>query len=96
MAAKRSVLAELMGSAGADAAQRGLQLSHLPELLGEGMPELPRNPVGRHRLIRSLQQRFGPNFRSLPGIKDLVKQFDDEIALEVKVQRMKAIKARSK
>ncbi len=80
-----------MGSTGA-AGNGKLSLNQLPEILGEGMPELPRNPVGRHRLIRSLQQRFGKNYRSLPGVKDLVAEFDKDIDLEIRIQRIGAIR----
>lgn len=80
-----------MGSKASDRSGR-LSLSQLPEILGDAMPELPRSPVGRHRLVRALQQRFGANFRSLPGIKDLVEEFDKDIEFERKVARMKAIK----
>lgn len=90
MATRKATLAELMGSTGAEAGK--LSLSHLPEILGEAMPELPKTSLGRHRLIRSLQQRFGDNFRSLPGIKDLIKEFDDDMALERKIAKLKAIK----
>ncbi len=92
MSEKKFSLAEVMGEKAANKGE-GLKLSHLPAILGDAMPELPRNPLGRHRLIRSLQQRYGKNFRSLPGIKDLVKEFDDEIAFEVRVQKMRNIKA---
>ncbi len=85
-----------MGKAGADKAEGGLKLSHLPSMLGDGMPELPKTPLGRHRLVRSLQQRYGANFRSLPGIKDVIKQFDDEIAFEKRVAQIKAVKMRKK
>lgn len=81
-------LAELMGSSGA----QGMQLSRLHEVLGEKTPELPRNPVGRHRLVTALSNRFGPNFRSLPGVSDLMKQFDGEVEFERKLARMKAIR----
>ena len=90
---KRTTLAEIMGSKAA-AAGHSLSLEHLPDILGEAMPELPKNAVGRHRLVRSLQQRFGANFRALPGVSDLVKQFDKEIEFENKVTRMQAIKYR--
>lgn len=86
--AKRASLAELMGK---DASE-GLSLSKLPDILGEAMPELPKNAVGRHRLIRALQQRFGNNYRSLPGVKDLVSEFDKDVAFESKVKRMSAIR----
>jgi hypothetical protein len=88
--AKRASLAELMGAQAANKTE--LRLSHLPEILGEAMPELPRTPVGRHRLIRALQQRFGANFRSLPGLKDLIKEFDDDLEFEKKIAKMQAIK----
>jgi hypothetical protein len=91
---KRTSLAEMMGSQAASKTE--LRLSHLPDILGEAMPELPRDPVGRHRLIRALQQRFGPNFRSLPGLKNLIKEFDDDLDFEKKVAKMKAIQYQPK
>lgn len=95
MATKKASLAELMGSKAANSSE-GLSLRQLPDILGDAMPELPRNPVGRHRLIRALQQRFGANFRSLPGIKNLVAEFDNEISFEDKVAQMKALRMRRK
>lgn len=89
--AKKASLSEIMGSVGASK-QGSLELRHLPQILGEGMPELPRNEVGRFRLVRALQQRFGDNFRSLPGVSDLVKQFDNEVELETKIARISQIK----
>lgn len=88
---RKTTLAELMGSKASDRAGR-LSLGQLPEILGDAMPELPRTAVGRHRLIRALQQRFGPNFRSLPGIKDLVEEFDKDIEFERKIAQMKEIR----
>ena len=83
----------MMGTAAAGhAGTGGLRLSHLPQILGDATPELPRNPVGRHRLIMALHQRFGPNFRSLPGVSGLVDQFDSEVEFERKLAQMKAIK----
>lgn len=87
--AKKLSLAELMGKQGA---QSGMELSRLHEVLGEKMPELPRNPVGRHRLISALSQRFGPNFRSLPGVTDLMKQFDNEVDFERRIAQLKQVK----
>ena len=92
---KKLSLAELMGKQAASSGSRGgLRLEQLGDILGDAMPDLPRNPVGRHRLIRSLQQRFGRNFRSLPGVGDLVKQFDSDIEMERKITRIQAIKYR--
>jgi hypothetical protein len=82
-------LNELMGSGtkGED-----LKLSRLHEILGDAMPELPRNAVGRHRLVRALQQRFGRNFRSLPGVSGLVKEFDHETKFEQKLGQIRGIR----
>ena len=89
---KKVSLNELMGSAGN---HRGnIALKDLPEILGDNLPELDHSPVGRIRLIRALKQRFGDNFRSLPGIKGIVQEFDEMADVEVTVQKLKNIKAR--
>jgi len=89
---KKTTLAELMGSSAAGRGEQGLTLKQLPVILGDAMPQLPRNAVGRHRLVRALQQRFGSNFRSLPGVSGLIKEFDDDMAFEHKVNKIAAIK----
>lgn len=88
---KRTSLSELMGS---HAASQGgsLSLEHLPQILGDAMPELPRNAVGRIRLIRSLKARFGPNFRALPGVSNIVRDFDQAIVHEGRIAKISAIK----
>ncbi len=73
-------------------AEGNLSLKMLPEILGDAMPELPKSAIGRHRLIRALQQRFGPNFRSLPGVMGLVKEFDDTVSFEKRVSTVGNIK----
>lgn len=93
--ARKVSLAELMGKPAASA-EGQLRLSQLKDILGEAMPELPRSAVGRHRLIRSLQQRFGVNFRTLPGVSDLVKEFDSELELERKIAQIRNIKFKGK
>lgn len=90
----KASLAELMGSKAASSG--GLSLSQLPDILGDAMPELPRNAVGRFRLIQALQQRFGDNFRALPGVKNIVKEFDDEVAYEGRIAKISAIRLRRK
>ena len=92
MGNKKSSLAEIMGKAGAEYSSAGLRLEHLPEVLGEAMPDMPKNAIGRHRLLRSLKQRFGPNFRSLPGISDVVKEFDSVVQTEITISKLRNIK----
>lgn len=88
---RRAGLSELMGSKGA-AEGGNLRLEHLPQILGDLMPELPQNAVGRHRLVSALSQRFGPNFRTLPGVKGLVDEFDENIKHAQLAARLRAIK----
>lgn len=80
-----------MGRHGSDSAGE-LTLSDLPDLLGEALPDLPKNAVGRFRLLRSLKARFGPNFRALPGVSNLLREFDGVVDLEIRAARLRGIK----
>lgn len=88
---KKVTLAELMGGAGSQAAKRKLSLDDLGELLGERLPRLEYSPVGRLRLTTALRNRFGDSYRTLPGIEDLLKEFDDEAKFNVKKMQMRMI-----
>lgn len=93
---KRLSLAELVGK---DAASKGesLSLHNLSRVLGpDNTPELPRNAVGRFRLVRSLKHRFGANFRALPGVKNLLKEFDDEVHFEDRIAQLRNVRMRGK
>lgn len=80
-----------MGKAGNTAEKRKLTLADLPNLLGDALPDLPKNPVGRLRLISAMRNRFGDNWRAIPGVQDIVKEFDDEAKFRVKLEEMKMI-----
>jgi len=77
-----ATLGEVMGRKGAHAQERGVSLHDLPDLLGEGMPKLEFHALGRVRLMRALRQRFGENFKSVPGIQHVIAQFDHEARQE--------------
>lgn len=74
-----ATLGEILGRKGAAAHSRGIELTDLPDLLGEEMPHLPHDPVGRARLVRALIQRFGQNYRSKPGVQQILHKFDSAI-----------------
>jgi hypothetical protein len=76
-------LGEVMGKKGENAHSRGIDLKDLPDLLGEGMPHLEFHALGRVRLMRALRQRFGDNYRNVPGIQSVIKKFDDETKIEM-------------
>ncbi len=91
MAGKTASLAEMMGRKSEQAKEQGLGLDDLKELLGEGMPDLKFNAVGRIRLVRALKQRFGAGFRSIPGVSGIMKEFDEESRFNLTVIKMKGL-----
>jgi len=84
-----ATLGELMGSN-----QSSMSLKELDKILGEKTPELPRNAVGRFRLIKSLQQRFGNGYRNLPGVSNIIKEFDEDVRFSEIIDTMKSIKVK--
>lgn len=86
----RASLSELIGSSGGESGK--LTLKQLPEILGDAMPKLPRDRVGKLRLTTALRNRFGHDYRNLPGVEDLLKEFDEEIHFESRLAQLKAIK----
>ena len=93
---KKVSINELMGSGGSRAKGKKLTLDDLGELLGERLPKLEFSPVGRMRLTTALRNRFGDNYKSLPGIDDIMREFDSEAKFNVKLQEMKQIRAKGK
>ncbi len=80
-----SNLNELMGK------DTKITLDNLQEILGEAMPEMPFDRIGRMRLINALQQRFGQQYMNIPGVKEVIKHFDEEVktANIIKMNRRK-------
>ncbi len=93
---KKASLNELMGKGGDTAKSRDLTLKDLPAILGDAMPEINKTPVGRLRLVSALRNRFGDQWRNIPGVTGLIKEFDEEAAFNVKLQEMKMIGKSSK
>jgi len=85
-------LNEMMGERGEKGGAKKLSLDDLSTILGERMPKLEFSPVGRLRLTNALRLRFGDQYRNLPGITDIIKDFDKEAAFSVKLQEIKQIK----
>jgi hypothetical protein len=92
---KKVSINELMGKAGAGAKSgKKLSLEDLSALLGERMPKLEFSPVGRLRVTTALRNRFGDNYRNLPGIDDIMKEFDREAEFNVKLAEMRQIRGK--
>lgn len=75
---KPASLAELIGKE----PKGRMTCDDLPKLLGEKMPDLPRNRIGRYRLMNALKVRFGPGFKNIPGLKDIIEDFDEDVETE--------------
>jgi hypothetical protein len=78
-AGKPAKLGELLGKS---ADNKDMGLKDLPELLGEQMPDMPMNRLGKYRLMQALKIRFGAGYRNLPMIKSLMNEFDEEMKIE--------------
>jgi len=65
----------------------------LPQVLGKGMPDLKISPIGRLRLVRALQQRFGDGYRGVRGVNETLREFDEKMDFEVAVKKMGNIRA---
>ena len=96
MSRPKAHLGEIMGAAGNKTQSGKLSMEDLPDVLGEKLPDLPRNPVGRFRLVRALKNRFGDGFRNLPGVSNIIKEFDTEVEFEGTIAKMKKIKGVSR
>ena len=77
----KGTLGEMMGGS-----PETVTLKDLPNLLGEKMPKMEFDRVGKMRLMSSLRNRFGDGFRDLPGIENIIKQFDSEIRLKTLIK----------
>lgn len=93
---KKTSLNELMGKGGEAAKSRELSLNDLPELLGDAMPVIDKTPVGRLRLVSALRNRFGDQWRNIPGVSSIMKEFDEEAKFRVKIEEMKMIRSSGK
>lgn len=89
-------LNEIMGIKGGDAKKRKLTLNDLEDLLGERMPKMEYSPVGRLRLTTALRNRFGDSYRNLPGIDDVMREFEDHVKFNIKLAEMRQIKPKGK
>lgn len=87
-------LGETMGKA---AEKSSMTLADLPDILGpDKVMDMPKNRVGRHRLLKGLQQRFGNGYRNMPGVMELVKEFDEEIEFTKLIEKMRVAQPKKK
>lgn len=70
---KVATLNELMGN------KEEVSLENLHEHLGANMPQMEFNHVGKARLVQALAQRFGQNYRAIPGVSNTIAEFDKKM-----------------
>lgn len=85
----KTTLNELMGNRGEQFHKEGVDFDDLPDLLGEKMPKLEFHALGRVRLQNALRERFGDNWRNMPGIQKLMQKFDSEASLALQHHEIK-------
>ena len=90
----KTTLNEIMGKSGDKAKSRTLSLDDLGDILGEKLPKLEFSPVGRLRLTTALRNRFGDNYRNIQGMDDILREFDDHAAFNVKLAEIRQIKGK--
>lgn len=84
---KPATFGELMGSKVSE--NQALTMKSLRDMLGPKMPELPANRIGKHRLVNTLRERFGENWRNLPSLKSLISDFEKDIETQNIIARSK-------
>ena len=90
-------LAEILGKKGASSSsQRKLTLEDLGDLIGEGLPEINFDAVGKHRLLTALRNRFGDGYRNISAAKDIITDFEEKRRFEERLQDLRAIKYKPK
>lgn len=45
----------------------------------EQMPILDASPIGRHRLVQALKNRYGIMFRNVPGVANILNEYDSQV-----------------
>jgi len=69
--------------------QPKLNLGPIHEVLGkENTPEISPTPLGRHRLVAALMNKFGENYRNIPLAKKALDHFDREHDYFKKLRRI--------
>ncbi len=81
---KPATLNEMIGSG-----KNKVTRDNLHEILGLKMPEIPMTEVGKVRLINALHQRFGANFRQMPGVSDLLEDFYKDLDMHETLRKNK-------
>lgn len=56
-----------------------VDVSRIGKLLRpEEMPAIDHTPLGRHRLVQALRNKYGDSFRNKPGVSSALKDFDEQ------------------
>lgn len=59
-------------------AKSTMDLKPIQKVLGDQMPALTPDPLGRYRLMSALSKKFGPTFRSHPDSVSAIHHFEKE------------------
>lgn len=60
---------------------RSVDLSKFNDLVGEDMPEITPDKIGKFRVYQILRRRFGVNFKNHPAAKQVLTHFENEVKM---------------
>ena len=55
-----------------------MDLKPIKEVLGDDMPAITPDPLGKYRLLTALKRKFGPSYRSHPSSVGAIHHFEKE------------------
>lgn len=65
-----------------------LELSDLSKFFKEEeMPSVDVTPIGRHRLLQALRNKYGETYRNKPGISKMLKDYDSQRDFFIKAMK---------
>ena len=57
--------------------------------IGEDAPKLEPTKLGQYRLMMGLRNKYGANYRNIPGISEALKDFDLEVRYHKIMKKLK-------
>lgn len=58
--------------------QPKMNLGPIKDVLGDDIPDITPTPLGRHRLVSALKNKFGENYRNVAKSRVALDHFDRE------------------
>lgn len=57
----------------------GLDMTKVQKVLGPEAPSVTADRIGKYRLMESLKNKYGPNYKNHPDAKHVIKEHDAQV-----------------